>query len=197
MGRGGSRFGAGRPGWHVKAEHCLKLDVRTLARRKLLGGASFSWSWSNTVTGEKLGSIGLTTRPGGALLHFSSGGTPVSQDICIINTPCHFGGLRPWFQCPRCWRRVGVLFLRSSNFMCRHCGRVAYASQSEDDMGRAWIKQHKLERRLDEDWQRPRGMHRATYERIIDKIMSCEEARDAAMCVLLGRLLRASPRFGQ
>lgn len=188
MGKGGSRFGAGRPGWHVKAEHCLRLDVRELARRKLLGGVSCTWRWSNTVTGEELGSIGITTRPGAARLNYSSGGVLVCQDIRISETVCHFGGTRPWFQCPRCGRRVGVLFLRSGTFMCRHCGRVAYASQSQDDMGRAWIKQRKLERRLGVDWGRPKGMHHATYERIFSGIMACEEARDAALCLLLGRM---------
>ncbi|MFG6417247.1 hypothetical protein ACG02S_25465 [Roseateles sp. DC23W] len=80
-----------------------------------------------------------------------------------------------------------MLFLRSGNFMCRHCGRVAYASQSEDDMGRAWIKQRKLERRLGEHWRRPKGMHRATYERIVGGIMACEEARDAALMAFAQR----------
>lgn len=194
MGRGGSRFGAGRPGWHVKAEHCLKLDVRELARRKLLGGVSCTWHWSNTVTGEEVGSIGITTRPGAARLNYSSNGVPVSQDIGITRTACPYGGSRPWFQCPRCGRRVGVLFLRSGNFMCRRCGRVVYASQSTDAIGRTWIKQRKLERRLDDDWHRPKGMHRTTYDRIVNGIITCEETRDAALYLVLERwgLLRHS-----
>jgi hypothetical protein len=49
-------------------------------------------------------------------------------------TPCPYGGDRPWFHCPR---RMAVLFLRSVIFMCRHCGRAAYASQSVDEIGRA------------------------------------------------------------
>jgi len=187
MGKGGSRYGAGRPGWHVKAEHCLRLDVRELARRKLLGGGGFVWRWSNTETGERLGSISITTEPTAARLSFSSDGVPVNQRVHISRTPCPYGGDRPWFHCPRCGRRVAVLFLRSGHFMCRHCGRVAYASQSADDIGRAWIKQQKLEARLCDEWQRPKGMHGATYERIWNGIVACEEARDAALCVYLQR----------
>lgn len=187
MGRGGSRFGAGRPGWHVKAEHCLRLDVRELARRKLLGGVSCTWRWSNTVTGEELGSIGITTRPGAVWLNYSSSGVPVSQDVRIMHTPCHYGGTRPWFQCPRCWRRVGVLYLRGSQFMCRQCGRVAYTSQSEDEMGRAWRRQRRLEHRLGEDYERPKGMHLKTYERICDGIDACEAAKDAALTGFIKR----------
>jgi hypothetical protein len=187
MGKGGSRFGAGRPGWHVRAEHCLGLNVQDLARRNLMGGGSFAWRWSNAVTGEPLGSISVTTRADALWLSFSSNGTPVSQDVRIVRTACNYGGSRPWFQCPRCGRRVAVLFLRSGNFMCRHCGRVAYASQSADAMGRAWIKQRKLERRLADGWQRPKGMHSTTYSRIISGIVDCEEARDAALCAFIQR----------
>lgn len=139
------------------------------------------------MTGEEVGSIGITTGPGVARLHYNAGGVPVSQEVRITCTACHYGGSRPWFQCLRCWRRVGVLFVRSGNFMCRHCGRVAYASQSEDEMGRAWIKQRKLGRRLDDDWERPRGMRRATYDRIVSRIEECEQARDAALIVFVQR----------
>ncbi len=188
MGRGGSRYGAGRPGWRVKAENCLRLDVRDLARRQLLDGASFAWSWSNSVTGEKLGSISVTTRPEWATLSFSSGGLPVCQDIQVINTPCHFGGTRPWFLSPCCGRRVGVLYFRAGRFKCRTCGCVAYASQSQDDIGRSWLRQRKLEQRIADNWSRPRGMHRANYERIVNRIMACEHARDVALWGLLRKL---------
>ncbi len=60
---------------------------------------------------------------------------------------------------------------------------MAYASQSEDEMGQAWIKQRKLERRLGEHWRRLKRMHCTTYERIVGRIMACEEARDAAPLV--------------
>lgn len=124
----------------------------------------------------------------------STNGSRVSRKPGAIHTPCPYGGDRPWFHCPRCGRRVVVLFLRSGNFMCGRCGRVVYASQSTDEIGRTWIKQRKLERRLDDDWHRPKGMHRTTYDRIGNGIMACEVARDAALCLELERwgLLRQS-----
>jgi hypothetical protein len=36
MGTGGSRYGAGRPGYKGKAEACMRLDVRMWARRGTL-----------------------------------------------------------------------------------------------------------------------------------------------------------------
>lgn len=111
----------------------------------------------------------------------------MSQEVRITGTACNFGGSRPWFQCPRCWRRVGILFMRSGNFICRHCGRVAYASQSADCMGRAWIKQQKAERRLGEGWARPKGMHNSTHQKLLAAIIECEERRNVALAMFIER----------
>ena len=57
MGTGGMRWGAGRPGWHVKAEHCKSIDARRWAREGILQGSrSGAWGWW-TDDGEKTGSI--------------------------------------------------------------------------------------------------------------------------------------------
>ena len=181
MGRGGYRFGAGRPGWHVKAEHCRQLDVRRLHRDGWLRpGASCAWGWW-TDEGEKLGSISLQAEGESLVLTYSLNGEPKIQRVDIERTACNFGGSRTWFACPRCARRCAVLYLRDG-FACRKCSRVAYASQSDDDMGRAWRKQRKVEVRLGENWRRPKGMHRTTYERLLNRIMQCEERRDDALC---------------
>jgi len=180
MARGGSRYGAGRPGWHVKAEHCLKLDVRDLARRKLLAGGSFIWSWTKTESGERSGSISIGSFVGSLRLNYTLDGTPMQQTVMLDRTGCNYGGTRPWFRCPRCQQRVGVLFLRSG-FLCRHCGRVAYGSQADDAIGRGWRRQSKIERRLGANWARPKGMHHATHERLLDGIFDCEEHRDMAL----------------
>lgn len=181
MGRGGSRYGAGRPASHVKAEHCLRLDVRQLAKHNRLAGGSFSWRWTNTYTGQDAGSIGITTRPGHAMLNYSHNGQVVSDDVRVVQTACNYGGTRPWFQCPRCTKRVAVLYLRSGRFMCRHCGGIVYASQADDAIGRAWRRQGKLEARLGDGWARPKGMHRATRTKLLAAILACEERRDEAL----------------
>lgn len=188
MARGGWRFGAGRPGYTIKAEQAMRLDVRQLAARKLLDGRSFTWRWSNSRTGDETGRIGVSTSATSMLLNYSLNGTPVEQRLPILTTPCHFGGTRPWLACPCCHRRVAVVYLRDGGFRCRQCNRVAYSSQSEDAIGRAWRKQAKLEARLGEHWQRPKGMHRATRERLLAGIFACEEFRDAALCSYAARL---------
>ncbi len=187
MGRGGLRWGAGRPGWHVKAEHCLRLDVRALARRKLLGHGWFDWFWKDGHTGERIGTISISSRPESLALSYTVSGDPVIDNVPIERTACTLGGTRPWFRCPRCQRRVAVLHLRGSRFVCRACGGVAYASQSEDDMGRAWRRQRKLEARLGDDWRRPQGMHWATHARLLSALIACEDRRECALAALIGR----------
>lgn len=188
MGRGGLRFGAGRPGWHVKAEHCLRLDVRDLARRNMLGGGAYTWRWSNTDTGEQIASIGISTGPSLVWLRYATDGQSVCDDVRVVRTACNFGGTRPWFACPRCGGRAAVLYMRSGRFMCRPCGRVVYASQADDAMGRAWRRQAKLEARLGTGWRRPKGMHHATRDRLLKGIWACEEKRDEALEAHLQRL---------
>jgi hypothetical protein len=48
-----------------------------------------------------------------------------------------FGGLRWWFQCPLCRRRVQKLFLppRASRFACRHCHNLSYATRNPKPEG--------------------------------------------------------------
>jgi hypothetical protein len=42
-------------------------------------------------------------------------------------TKCHFGGQRPWFNCP-CGRRVAKLYWTEACFACRRClGLLTYA----------------------------------------------------------------------
>jgi ribosomal protein S27AE len=100
------------------------------------------------------------------------------QRVPILATGCTNGGKRYWFGCPRCGKRAAILYLHSHRFACRNCQRLAYASQSEDEVGRMWRKQSKVEERLGGSWNRPKGMHRYTHERLLQVVLDCEEKRD-------------------
>jgi hypothetical protein len=130
-------------------------------------------------------------------LNFSSNGVPTTQHVPLERTGCHYGGTRAWMGCPRCSRRVGVLYLRGGNFMCRHCGRLAYASQSEDVMGSSWRRQHRLEQRLDHDLERPKGMHHRTHQALIQGILQCHDARDLALAGFLARMKFRLRKLGE
>lgn len=188
MGKGGMRSGAGRPAHKGKAEACQRLDVREWARcGTLRPGYWGSWSWHNSATGEPTGSISYRIESDAAVLSYTLQGEPRTQRVPILRTPCTYGGMRPWFACPHCAKRVAVIYLRRGGFYCRQCARVAYCSQSEGACGRAWRKQQKAEAKLGEGWARPKGMHSATRERLLAIIFRCEERRDDEIARFIGR----------
>lgn len=53
--------------------------------------------------------------------------------INLLETKCNYGGVRYWFECPRCKRRVGVIYLSPfrdySGWGCRKCFSLNYKSQ--------------------------------------------------------------------
>ena len=194
MGTGGMRWGAGRPATHVKAEHCRRIDVRRWRREGLLlAGSAGTWQWSCGETGERLASIGYQFDGAMVALHYSIDGHACQQSIGLARSSCNFGGTRPWFRCPVGGERVAVLYLRGRRFACRSCQRIAYASQSDDACARTWRKQARVEARLGPNWQRPKGMHKQTHDRLLSSIFDCEERRDIALGAFLAGMLKRHP----
>jgi len=194
MGTGGMRCGAGRPPSHVKAEHCRRIDVRRWNREGLLAqGRSGIWQWTCSETGAQLAAIGYRSDGGTVTLNYSVNGEARVQAIGLGRTHCQYGGSRPWFHCPVRGERVAILFFRAGRFACRDCQRIAYASQSDDVCARTWRKQARLESRLGPNWQRPKGMHSTTYERLTSLLWDCEERRDTVLGAFLHRMLQREP----
>ena len=137
------------------------------------------WTWNGTD--EEAGSIGFSFDGEYLRLNYAANGVERTQSILVTRTRCRFGGSRPWFRCPECSRRVAVLYHRGGRFACRSCQRIAYLCQSEDSIGRAWRRQHKVEAKLGEDGVRPKGMHSTTYARLQEVIEGCEIEKDEAL----------------
>ena len=57
---------------------------------------------------------------------------PYDTEVDLVTTPCHLGGVRYWFICPLCSRRVGGLYLAPGEeyFMCRRCNNLTYHSRN-------------------------------------------------------------------
>jgi hypothetical protein len=69
--------------------------------------------------------------------------------------------------------------------------RLAYTSEAESPLDRAWRKQRKLEARLDENRTlKPKGMHWRTFNALCDRITAVEEEKDAAFVEGAARLFR-------
>jgi hypothetical protein len=188
--KGGWRWGAGRPASRPKTSMAARLDVRRLAREGLLvPGQSVTWRWSNGQTATcavEADTLRLSYR-----YEFTNGARDIESRIALTRTPCHLGGSRVWFGCPWCGQRAAILYLWGQP-SCRTCARMAYASQSEDAIGRSWRRTHKLQARLtggtgEWDYRRPKGMRRATFERLRHAYWHEEEVRDMALAAFMAR----------
>lgn len=188
MSRGGYRSGAGRPASFAKTHQFLSLDVRDLRRRGLLRiGHGFSWYWSRGD--EPCGSVGVSVTDEPAVhLMYRQNDEPRHDVLRLSRTACHLGGSREWFTCPRCGRRVALIYL-ASGAGCRRCLRLRYQSQSEDFLDRSWRRTsrilRKLGRNIDQTPRRPSGMRQRTYERLFDAWWREEELRDHALTAFM------------
>jgi len=131
----------------------------------------------------------------------------VEQPTRIVWMPCRFGGARPYFVCSGvingivCNRRVAKLYGAGPYFLCRHCHRLAYASQREDRYDRALRRADKIRMRLGGEPgiasvfpARPKGMHRETYERLQSRVLNAEMLAEERLAILVARLQRSDRR---
>jgi hypothetical protein len=88
-------------------------------------------------------------------------------------TECYYGGHRPWFLCPKCGRRVAILY-GGKYFHCRICLNLAYPSENESKTSRLLRKANKIKRRLNGEpgiqniiMFKPKGMHQKTFDRLV------------------------------
>jgi len=170
---------------------CLKLDVNeftdALNSDEETGGTI---SWGNTEISfaildeepEQLRLQYTTTRDGETVEH--------NYAIRVTRTECNFGGTRPWWQCPRCGDRVGILYWppAARKFACRDCHDVAYSSSraSGNDDRTLRMRYNRVRKKLGAEPahpesieatipDRPKGMHQETYEELLDELKSVRE----------------------
>ena len=116
MGKGGARYGAGRPAHKVKGEQLQRLDVRELARKGLLKGTrTFTWSWNRG--GEPTGSIGVWVANDALSLRYTTtiNGDkrdmvePVALIAASVNASGSDSGCRCSARYPRCCLPVAAI----------------------------------------------------------------------------------------
>ena len=210
-------FGSGRPSGsgRDKVEYSRSIDLNRLHREGCLhAGWMGGWQWNRGA--EKVASINLRAEPD--WLHLSyrvriAGGEwdNIEEPVRVVRVPCRFGGARPYFICPgvvndiACGRRVAKLHGPGRYFLCRHCYRLAHASQSEGTSDRTLRRANKIKQRLGGDPgmaapfpSKPKGMWRRTYDRLreeaFDAEMRAEEAFEINAARLLARIETPSPK---
>jgi len=201
-------FGSGRSSRSGRntVEACRSIDVNRLHREGCLrSGWAGGWQWKHE--GENVASINLRAEHDRLHLTYRvriGGGEweDVAEIVRIVRVPCRFGGTRPYFICPgvvsglACGRRVAKLHGPGRYFLCRHCYRLAHASQREGHGDRAVRSANKIRLRLggdpgmDEPFpEKPKGMWRQTYERLCERAFQAEMLADEAFALKAARLL--------
>ena len=166
------------------AEHCCSIDVRQLNRWGYLKPwLRYPLKWNNESN------IVIETKPGAIELFYgiSRNEQPredVHIEVSLSWSSCNYGRERPWFVCPGkgCGKRVAKLYLAGKYFLCRHCHDLAYSSQRQAKEFRLLDKAQKICRRLgvtncDDLFgaPKPKGMHRRTYEKLVDGAQELEQ----------------------
>jgi hypothetical protein len=72
-----------------------------------------------------------------------------------------------------------------SRFQCKLYHDLRYQSQSEDALGLGQIALEKIEAKLGHHWQKPKGMHLSTRERLVSRIVEIEMMRDDMVDVVI------------
>jgi len=198
-------LGSGRPSARAKVDGWHSIDVNRLhAEGCLHAGWMGGLEW--TLHGEEVTSITLLAGRGRLHLTYrvriGDEWENVAETIRIVRVACRLGGSRPYFICPgvvdgiACGRRVTKLYQPGRYFLCRHCNRLSYSSQSEDACGRMMRRITKIRQRLrgDPDMtapfpRRPKGMWRRTYDRLRAQASKAEMRAEKALAVQVGRLL--------
>ena len=101
-------------------------------------------------------------------LDYQQRGEVLRYTVRLTYTTLASGGRRPWWQCPVCGRRCGVLYSCRRGgryFVCRICGDLAYASQ------------HTRDRKYDDVWDM---LARTKSGRALLAQVEADLARDAA-----------------
>ena len=145
-----SAFGEemGRYYYNKKAtvEASCDLTVQQLKRYGMLesGFTAIPIEWVMNQTGKRTKiviAVELSTDDPFAIFMYTltdrdGNKTDYKYAVSLVTTPCNFGGVRYWFACPLCSRRVGGLYLvlGDAYFVCRQCNNLTYRSRNRTGM---------------------------------------------------------------
>ena len=137
-------------------------------------GRQFGKRTTNQVTSINVKTVGYADQLHGSVrFRYTHEGKPVEHTVQLTQTDCNYGGVRHWFMCGYCSRRVGVLYLSGGQCACRHCFKLAYKSERETYHDQQFRKANNIRELLGwrpgiihADGAKPKGMHWKTFNRM-------------------------------
>lgn len=135
----------------LEADCVHKIEIYWLKKCGLLKGystnTSITWRHGDNTSSISVG-IELVenlreyllgkepARDGFIRLRYRQGDEKFDYKVQLCTSDCNYGRFRYWFNCPRCFRRVGVLYCRGDYFACRHCNYLTYESRNLSGIGK-------------------------------------------------------------
>lgn len=196
-------YGSGRRwgGNTTKVEDASCLNVNRMVKLDVIAEDRYKWGrwvWSSVRTGKETSSIGYrldTTDMNDPhiRLEYMLTNQDIKMDyvVKLSRSKQKLGGYRWWFICPVSGRRVAKLYLPygARYFAARQVYNLKYESQSEDYRHRHLRKLWKVKDKIGGELAplRPKGMHKRTFDRLIDKYCHLDEISWMHIHEMLGK----------
>ncbi|SRR5258708_4963684 len=126
---------------------------------------------------------------------------PVECVVPVASTPCNYGGVRWWFCCPDCRKRIAVIYILGRTCSCRRCNYLVYRSQRERVGERARDRAQKIRVRLGGSANllerfpaKPKWMHWRTYQDLETKALEDQARNLESLRSMLERRMRPNSR---
>ncbi len=93
-----------------------------------------------------------------------------TYDIPIEEKPCNYGGSYFFFHCPKCDKRMRILYCVKGFFLCRKCANLGYFIQRVRPDLRCLIMRDKIKEKIESRAgtldRKPPWMKKRTYEQL-------------------------------
>jgi hypothetical protein len=176
----------------ILVERCLCISLQDLKPYLKADGFSGTISWGESNVNISLHHDVLTRS-----YHFSINDGPqtkIKSTFRLERVPRHFGGFMFYMRCPKCDRRIRVIYMRDGYWLCKKCHDLQYSSTRATDSDNFIRQSNKYARKLglEGGWQydhvsaeygRPKWMHKTTFWLLQDK---CRDYQLRAMMAALG-----------
>ena len=193
-------------------EESCDLTVQQLKKYGLLkpGFNAIPIEWVTKPTGKRtriVVAVDISTDDPFVLLMYTltdrnGNKTDYNYEVSLLKMPCNFGGIRYWFACPICSRRVGNLYRPPGDiyFCCRGCHNLTYNSRNESRLGRFGNICYNIvaERKIEELYsQIKRWTWRGRPTRKVRKLRALERKADVSVGYALEQLERLEARISK
>jgi hypothetical protein len=155
----------------------IAVDIRELFRH--IGGSTGNkvlYRWNSNRGGQVPVATAFTLTSPELITVTNLGGAMPNETLDVVYSSCHLGGRRPWFMCTKlgCGKRVAILYEHPRGFRCRACCGLDYRSHRERPYDRMLRRSRHIRAKVGGGVNlvnvfppRPKGMHWATYARLL------------------------------